>query len=86
MDGEEDFGSAGEVLDVAVSTMFRTSWDRASAFFRDFVLHGTCGGAGVGVLGLWWLCNDAVQVRVRRDEFGFTRVPGFEDFGGGGTA
>jgi len=86
VDGEEDFGSAGEVLDVAVSTMFRTSWDRASAFFCDLLLHGTCGGARVGVLGLWWLCNDAVQVRVRRDEFGFARVPGFEDFCGGGTA
>lgn len=36
MDGEVDFGAAGEVLDVAVSAVFGAARDGAGAFLADF--------------------------------------------------
>jgi hypothetical protein len=79
VDGEEDFGAAGEVLYVAVSAVFGAAGDSSCAFFADFVFQVACSGAGVDVLGLGWLGDGAVEVRVCSYEFAFALVPQFED-------
>lgn len=34
---EIDLGAPGKVLDIAVSAVFRTAWDRAGTFTPDFL-------------------------------------------------
>jgi hypothetical protein len=84
--GQEDLGAAGEVLDIAVSTMLRATRDSSSTFLADLLFKGPGSGAGMYVLRLRRLSDSAVEVRVGRDEFAFALVPQFEDFLRGGAA
>jgi hypothetical protein len=85
MHWQEDFGSPRQVLNVAVATMFRASWDSARAFFTNLLFQRAGCGTCVHAFGLGGFGHVAVEVRVCRDEFGFARVPGFEDFSRGRT-
>lgn len=86
VDREVDLGAAREVLDVAVPTVFRPPGDRPRALLADFLEHVRGGrGAGVDVLGLGRLGDDAVE-GVGGDELAFALVPEGEDVGRGGAA
>ena len=85
MDGEESAAAAREVFDVAVPAVFGAAGDRARAFLADFGFEVGGGGAGVDVVGLRGLCDDALEGG-GFDEVGFAGVPGGEDGGAGGTA
>lgn len=62
MHGEIDLGAAGEILDVAVSAVFGTAGDGASALTADFLFQRRVGMSGVYVLRLWWFRDVAVHV------------------------
>jgi hypothetical protein len=49
MDWEKRFGATGKVLDVAVTSLFRTTWDCACAFFADSFSKGSGSGACVDI-------------------------------------
>ena len=85
VDGEEGAAAAGEVLDVAVSAVLGAAGDRAGAFLADFGFEVGGGGAGVDVLRLGGLGDDAVE-GAGFDELGFAGVPGGEDGGARSTA
>ena len=74
VDGEEDFAAAAQVLDVAVAAVLRAAGDGARALVADLVLERARGGAGVHVLGLGRLGDDALEFG-RADELGFAAVP-----------
>jgi hypothetical protein len=80
MDGQEDFGATGEVLDIAVSAVFGAAGDCACAFFADFFLQISRRGTSVYVLRLRGFGDGAVEMGVCSDEFAFALVPKFEDF------
>ena len=77
---EESAAAAGEVFDVAVSTMLGAARDRAGTFLTNFVFEVGGGGAGVDILGLGRLRDDAFKGG-RVDKVCFALVPGVEDFG-----
>ena len=83
--GQEDAAAAAQVLDVAVAAVLGAAGDGARALLADFVLERAGGRAGVDVLGLGRLGDDALELG-RADELGFAAVPLGEDFGGGGAA
>lgn len=85
MDLQERFGTAREVLDIAVTAVFRSAGDGARAFLADFLFHRARRGAGMYVLWLGGLSDDAVEGG-GADEFGFAAVPFGEDFGAGCAA
>lgn len=74
VDREEDFAAAAQVLDVAVAAMLGTAGDGSRAFFADFFFELAGCGAGVDVLGLRRLGDDALEFG-GADEVGFTAVP-----------
>jgi hypothetical protein len=86
VDREEDFGTAREVLDVAVSAVFGAAGDCSRAFFANLGFQVAGSGASVDILWLRWLGDGAVEMGVRGDEFAFALVPCVEDFLRGGTA
>ena len=83
--GKEDLAAAGEILDVAVSAVFGAAGDRARAFLADFFFQIAGCGAGVDVLGLRWLGDDALEF-CGGDELGFALVPVGEDVSARSTA
>ena len=85
MHGQESLGSPGQVLDVAVATVLRSSGDGPRAFLADLVLQIARGGTRVDVLRLRGLRDDALQLR-GRDELGLAAVPLGQDLGAGGAA
>ena len=74
VDGEEDPAAAAQVLDVAVAAVLRAAGDGPRALLADLVLQLARGGAGVDVLRLRWLGDDALELG-RADELGFATVP-----------
>ena len=74
VDGEEDFAAAAQVLDVAVAAVLGPAGDGAGAFLADFFFQLAGRGAGVDVLGLGRLGDDALEVG-GADEVGFAAVP-----------
>ena len=85
MDREEDLAATAQVLDVAVAAVFRAAGYSARTFFTYFFFELAGRGAGVDVLGLGRLRDDAFEFG-GADEVGFAAVPLGEDLGGGGTA
>lgn len=85
VDGQVDFATAREVLDVAVPAVFGAAGDRPGALFPDARLGFLVGGAGVHALGLRRLRDDTREGG-GRDEFGFALVPFREDLGRRGAA
>jgi hypothetical protein len=62
--------------------VFWASWDSSRAFTANFLLQLLVRRAGVHILGLRRLGdNAAVRVRAGFDELAFTLVPGSEDLG-----
>lgn len=82
MDGEVDLGAARQVLDIAVSTMFRTAGNGSCAFLANFLLQSFVSSAGVDVLGVRRLSYIAAHVRTFRDELILATVPFCKDFSG----
>lgn len=85
VDGEEDSAATAQVLDVAVAAVLRAAGDGPRALFADLLLQLAGGGAGMDVLRLRRLGDDALELG-RADELGFATVPLGQDFGGGRTA
>lgn len=52
VDGQVDFAAAGQVLDIAVASVFRAAGHSASAFSADFLFDVCARAAGVDVFGL----------------------------------
>lgn len=74
VDGQEDFAAAAQVLDVAVAAVLGAAGDGSRAFLADFFFERAGCGAGVDVLGLGGLGDDAFEVG-GADEVGFAAVP-----------
>ena len=85
MHGQINFTSPGQILDVAVSAVFRTTRDGPRAFLADFGFRLLVSGSGVHALGLGRLCYDSLQGG-GRDELGFSLIPFCQDFWGGCAA
>ena len=75
MHREEYLGSAGQVLDVAVTTMLGSTRNRPCAFTANLLFQLARRSTSVYVLWAWRLGNGAVQVCVRSDELAFALVP-----------
>ena len=73
-----DLGSSGEVLDIAVSTVLRSTWDSSCALLTNLFRKCFVCTSGVHILWLRRLCNDAVQ-RSSVDELAFSLVPGLKN-------
>ena len=58
---KEDSRATGEVLDVAVSSVLGTPWDRSCAFFSDFLFQFSGSRACMNILGLWRLSDDSFE-------------------------
>lgn len=85
MDREVGLTPPREVLDIAVSAVFRAAWDSASAFEAYRFFECTCGGTGVDVFWFWEVGDDAVK-GVGCDEVGLAAGPVGEDLGGWSAA
>ncbi len=85
VDWEEDLAAAAQVLDVAVAAVFGAAGDGAGPLLADFFLQVARRGAGVDVLGLRGLGDDALEFG-GADEVGFAAVPFGEDLGRGSAA
>ena len=84
---QEDFGSAREVLDVAVPAVFGAAGDCSRALTADLLFQIFICGSGMDILGLRRLGDDAVVCGLAGlDELAFALVPGCEDFGARCTA
>ena len=80
VDGEVDFGAAGEVLDVTVAAVLGSAGDGSCAFFANLFFHVVAAGADVGGLWFGWKSDNAVHVAAFANELGFAVVPCFQDF------
>lgn len=72
---EEDLAATGEVLDIAVSSVFGATRNGSCALLSDLFLDRRIACTSVDVARLWWFCNDAVYVAASGDEISFTFVP-----------
>ena len=84
MDREIDLASSAEVLDVAVSAVFRSSWDGPSSFSADFGFDLVICTACVDVLWLRGFGNIAVEF-VGGNQLTLALVPCCKDFRRGST-
>lgn len=80
VDGEVDLAATGEILDVTVPAVLRTTGDCPGAFFPDFGFGFLVGGTRMDVLRLWRLGDDAREGG-GRDQLGFPLVPLGKDLG-----
>jgi hypothetical protein len=86
MNREVDLAPPGEILDIAITAVFRAAGDGTSALPSDLVLEGALGAAGVNVDGLGRLGDNAVHSATGGDKLAFAPVPFGEDFGRGCAA
>jgi hypothetical protein len=61
VDGEIDFATSREVLDVTVAAVFWSTGDRSGAFFSDLLFDCVLSAAGVDVDWLWWFGNNSIH-------------------------
>ena len=74
VNGQIYFASSAQVLDVAVAAVLGPAGDRARALLADLFFERARRGAGVHVLRLRGLGDDAFELG-RADEVGFAPVP-----------
>ena len=79
MDGQVHLAPSTQVLDVAVTAVLRPPRDGPRSLLADLGLDLVGRAAGVHVLWLGRLGDDALEGR-GADEFGFALVPRLEDF------
>ena len=82
---EESAAASREVLDVAVPAMLWASWNSAGPLFANFLFDFGRGEAGVDVMRLRRLRDDALEVS-GADQLGLTFVPGRQDLSAGCAA
>lgn len=74
MDGQVDFASPAQVLDVAVTAMLGSPGNRPRTLLADLRLDVSTRGASMDVLRLRGLRHDTFEVG-GADQFGFAAVP-----------
>lgn len=85
VDWEEDFAASAQVFDIAVAAMLWAAGYSPCALFTYLFFELAGCGAGVDILRLRRLSDDALEFGCA-DEMGFATVPLGQDLGGGSTA
>jgi hypothetical protein len=83
--GQVHLTASAEVLDVAISTMLRTTRDSPGSLTANLGLGLLVRTTGMDVDRLGWVSDLTIEL-VRRNQIALALVPGRQDLGGGGTA
>ena len=81
MNWQIDFATAGEILDIAIATVFRATWNGPGSFFADLFLRRCVRTAPMDILWLRRLCDNPIQ-GIGGDQFSLPSVPFRKNFGG----
>ena len=81
MDWQVDLRPTGQVLDITVAAVLRSTWNGTGTLFANLVLDIVSTATDVNALWVWWQSNIATHVATFLDELAFTIVPCLQYFG-----
>jgi len=83
MDRQVHLAAAAQVLNIAVSTMFRPTGNCSCTLLSNFLFDIISAVTNMYVLRIRRESNNATQMLTSTDEFSFALIPDVEDFFGG---